>query len=102
MYLGRIVEIGDAEAITTDPKHPYTKSLLASVPDFGAPPPALSGDPASPLAPPSGCAFHPRCPVALPVCGDSDLDVALLGLPATLAIADPASRRVACIRAQEV
>ena len=43
MYLGRIVEIGEAEAIIRHPKHPYTKALLAAVPDFGVDPPALQG-----------------------------------------------------------
>jgi len=61
MYLGRIVEEGPAEALASDPSHPYTKALLAAVPGEGGGG-RLAGEPASPLRPPSGCAFHPRCP----------------------------------------
>ncbi len=67
MYLGRLVEIGTAEDIVHRPRHPYTRALIGAVPDFGARPPELTGEPASPLDPPPGCAFHPRCPVALPI-----------------------------------
>jgi len=74
MYLGRIVEIGKAGRIYAAPRHPYTQGLLASVPKL-----VLSGDPAasflpipgelpSPLSPPPGCAFHPRCPKATEIC----------------------------------
>ncbi len=66
MYLGRIVEIGDAPAVVSAPRHPYTRALLSAVP---VPDPArasgriiLPGDVPSPAAPPSGCPFHPRCP----------------------------------------
>ncbi|HEX6309081.1 MAG TPA: ABC transporter ATP-binding protein [Longimicrobiales bacterium] len=65
MYLGRIVEMGDAQAVITDPKHPYTRALLSAVP---VPEPGakrerivLRGDVPSPSRPPSGCPFHPRC-----------------------------------------
>jgi peptide/nickel transport system ATP-binding protein len=67
MYLGRLVEQGDAGQILSRPLHPYTRALLDTVPDPHAPhrPRArLSGEVPSPLAPPSGCAFHPRCPLA--------------------------------------
>ncbi len=66
MYLGRIVEEGPADAIFGEPKHPYTRALLSAVP---VPDPAakrsriiLEGEPPSPVRPPSGCPFHPRCP----------------------------------------
>lgn len=67
MYLGRLVEQGDAAQIIARPLHPYTRALLDTVPDPRAPNRArarLSGEVPSPLAPPSGCAFHPRCPLA--------------------------------------
>jgi peptide/nickel transport system ATP-binding protein len=103
MYLGRIVEIGDAEELIRMPKHPYTKALLTAVPDFGVTPVPLKGEPASPLSPPSGCAFHPRCPLAVPGCADPGLDVPLERLRHGAAtITDSADRRVACIRPKEL
>lgn len=65
MYLGRIVESAQRSALFAQPAHPYTRALLASVPSLTAPrlPVVLPGEPPSPLDPPSGCAFHPRCPV---------------------------------------
>ncbi|MGQ0675718.1 MAG: ABC transporter ATP-binding protein [Rhodospirillales bacterium] len=74
MYLGRIVELGPTSAIYAGPKHPYTQALLASVPRLkrrregrhGFKP--IAGELPSPLAPPAGCHFHPRCPVAEPRC----------------------------------
>jgi peptide/nickel transport system ATP-binding protein len=71
MYLGRIVESGPTEQIFAAPNHPYTQALLAEVGDiaprkrsFGP----IRGEVASPLAPPTGCHFHPRCPYAMEVC----------------------------------
>ena len=72
MHLGRIVEEGSTDAIMQRPGHPYTKALLASVltpePGLGVPATDLGIAFPSPLAPPPGCTFHPRCPQAMPVC----------------------------------
>ena len=98
MYLGRIVEVGPAAQVFERPLHPYTKALVSAVP---IPDPdrekqrqrvILSGDPPSPLNPPAGCAFHPRCAYATAECSRAvpelqDFD---------------AGRRTACIRAREI
>jgi peptide/nickel transport system ATP-binding protein len=68
MYLGRVVEVGPAEEVASDPQHPYTRALLGAVPGVGVVRSPLQGEPASPLRPPSGCAFHPRCDVVLSSC----------------------------------
>jgi oligopeptide/dipeptide ABC transporter ATP-binding protein len=72
MYLGRLVEIGPSRAIVTRPRHPYTQALLAAVPE---PSPhaakderPVRGDVPSPIHRPSGCPFHPRCPLAQALC----------------------------------
>ena len=61
MYLGRIVELGPAEDVLTNPRHPYTKALL-SVADTGGERIVLAGEPPDPTRIPAGCRFHPRCP----------------------------------------
>ncbi len=67
MYLGRVVEYASVKELFVNPRHPYTQNLLASVPDLGERKPfeAMVGDVPSPLDPPSGCYFHPRCPIFL-------------------------------------
>ena len=78
MYLGRIVEMMDAEEIYTNPMHPYTIALLSAVPitDYYVEKQRtriiLEGDVPSPLNPPSGCRFHPRCPVAIDQCSQEE------------------------------
>ena len=72
MYLGKLCEIGPADAVFSRPAHPYTAALLAAIPrpDPDAPPPqkVVLGEPPSPIAPPSGCRFRTRCPLAQARC----------------------------------
>jgi oligopeptide/dipeptide ABC transporter ATP-binding protein len=72
MYLGRIVEIGDAERVARDPRHPYAQALFAAAlparPGATAEAAILGGEVPSPIAPPAGCHFHPRCPSAMERC----------------------------------
>jgi peptide/nickel transport system ATP-binding protein len=76
MYLGQIVELAPTQDLISNPQHPYTKALLAAVPSPGKDPVRLPGEPASPLAIPSGCAFHPRCPERVKGC-DSEVPTLL-------------------------
>ncbi len=91
MYLGRIVEIGTMKDVLQDPQHPYTKALLSVIP---VPNPrlrkkriVLQGETPNPVNLPPGCRFHPRCPVAMDICKQSD--------PALLPISE--SHRAACL-----
>jgi oligopeptide/dipeptide ABC transporter ATP-binding protein len=72
MYLGQIVEIADKRTLYAEPLHPYTKSLIAAVPEAkpraGRRRAAISGEIPSALEPPQGCRFHTRCPQVMPVC----------------------------------
>jgi peptide/nickel transport system ATP-binding protein len=71
MYLGRIVEIGDADTVFGRPIHPYTRLLLETIPDVEAPNRArepMSGEVPSPIEPPPGCHFHPRCAMMVEAC----------------------------------
>lgn len=84
MYLGRIVEIGDTRTILTSPQHPYTRALLSVTP---APNPRLrrrhiilQGETPDPVRLPTGCRFHPRCPIAIERCQTSDPALAVVGV----------------------
>jgi len=76
MYLGRIVEVGDAQEIFGNPRHPYTQALIDAIPRMGArridAAPALPGEPPSPINLPTGCRFHPRCRFAQDICRTTD------------------------------
>jgi peptide/nickel transport system ATP-binding protein len=80
MYAGRLVETGPAKEMLRGAKHPYTKALAAAFPTIGDPtsrlaPSGLAGDPPDPAAVPSGCPFHPRCPIAIEECASADVEL---------------------------
>ena len=72
LYAGHLVEQGPSEEVYRRPRHPYTQTLIAAIPQLDADAPApvavALGEPPSPIARPAGCAFHPRCPHAMAVC----------------------------------
>ncbi|HEY3504538.1 MAG TPA: ABC transporter ATP-binding protein [Actinocatenispora sp.] len=91
MYAGQLIERGPSERVTDDPAHPYTKLLLSAAPDpdqvDDEPDDTTDhGEPPSLISPPSGCRFHPRCPVAMPECSTT--------APLTLTVAP--DHRTAC------
>jgi peptide/nickel transport system ATP-binding protein len=78
MYLGKIVEVGESDRLFEEPLHPYTKLLFSAIP---VPDPDIEkskgkievqGEPPSPINPPSGCRFHPRCPYAKEICREKE------------------------------
>jgi oligopeptide/dipeptide ABC transporter ATP-binding protein len=78
MYLGKLVELGPSEAIFEDPLHPYTRALFGAIPlpvvDGQRELTVLEGNVPSPVAPPSGCRFHTRCPLAQDICSETEPD----------------------------
>jgi len=95
MYLGKIVEVAPVDELYGRARHPYTHALLSAVPvpdpDFDARRDqiVLSGDPPSPMDPPSGCRFHPRCPRAATICSTE-------GPPLSAHLGDSVNHRAAC------
>jgi peptide/nickel transport system ATP-binding protein len=80
MYAGRLVETGPAKEMLRGAQHPYTRALAAAFPTIGDPssrlaPSGLAGDPPDPAAVPSGCTFHPRCPIATAECATTTVDL---------------------------
>jgi oligopeptide/dipeptide ABC transporter ATP-binding protein len=103
MYLGRIVEKGPVERIFQKPAHPYTRALIEAIP---VPDPRqrhasepLQGEAPSPVSPPPGCPFHPRCPYAIEACRVTVPQLEHVGAPNP----DPAREHLAaCIRKDEI
>jgi oligopeptide/dipeptide ABC transporter ATP-binding protein len=82
MYLGKIVEQGALEDVWRDPRHPYTSALIAAAPvadGAGHLPTGLAGEVPNPSAPPLGCSFHPRCPIAEAKCAEIDPPLVQVG-----------------------
>jgi len=84
MYLGRIVEIGEAAQVALAPQHPYTQALFAAAlpshPDERRDDVPLFGEVPSPLNPPAGCRFHPRCPKVMPTCSQEEPKLKVSGV----------------------
>lgn len=93
LYLGKLVEAGEASRVISAPAHPYTRALIAAVPSFARPTvqSEARGEIGDPANPPSGCRFHPRCPVSTSACSEADPPLALFD-----------HRAVACIRLEEI
>ncbi|MDF2705398.1 ABC transporter ATP-binding protein [Nonomuraea muscovyensis] len=96
MYAGRLVEHGPAGEVFHEARHPYSQALAAAFPTVGDPasrlaPRGLGGDPPDPMRLPSGCSFHPRCPVAREECPTLDVELWPAG----------AGRRAACVHVRE-
>jgi peptide/nickel transport system ATP-binding protein len=75
MYLGKIVEVGTVDQIWNNPSHPYTRALISAIPHADGTsfmPKDLPGDVPNPMSPPSGCRFHPRCPLAKSECSSNE------------------------------
>ena len=96
MYLGKIVELGPATEVIEQPRHPYTRALISAIPtvqrERSRERIVLAGDPPSPLNPPAGCPFHPRCPHAREKCQQAPPPL----LPAG------SFRHAACVRLEEI
>ena len=90
LYLGRVMEVGPADAVHFDPRHPYTAALVSAEPSLEPKDDRirLTGEIPSPLSPPSGCVFRSRCPFALPACAEAVPELRDIG----------GGRRKACIR----
>ena len=98
MYLGKIVEVGPAVEVIDHARHPYTRALVSAIPTADPDKErsrqriVLAGDPPSPINPPAGCAFHPRCPHATEACKQA--------VPALVRV--DSTREVACVRWQDL
>ena len=83
MYLGKLCEVGGSEALYERPAHHYTRLLVDSIPvpdpTVPARPMTIDGDPPSPVLPPTGCRFHPRCPAATELCRATAPTMAAIG-----------------------
>jgi len=108
MYSGRVVETGTTDSLFAAPTHPYTRGLLASLPDIDDPATghdrvdllAMPGLPPDPVDPPAGCAFAPRCPIAHPDCVGHPQQLREVGPDHAVASRCPVPRR--SVEQQEV